>query len=320
MGSASTSQKRKPPKPRVNPPKAKRRCLEKMQDLNESDHAENLVENENEIIPGTQTDPIPSTSTQDETKSPNKPPAGTPIKTKLKRHICKRQLLSDQPHVTCPKCNETFKPSERELKIIRRREFINQIEVSDAKCFLYTGVPTVALLKWLFSWVEPNAKRTKLWDGSGSISSKRGKPRKALSLYEEYLMTLVRIRRGYDTSHLAYLFGVSQGQCSKIFQTWCKLLATILKPVLAFPAKDVVAGNLPESFKDYPKTRVLIDCTEFFVEKPFRPTAQKRTWSTYKHNNTFKLLVGIMPTGTITFLSKLYSGCISDASITEKSG
>ena len=77
---------------------------------------------------------------------------------------------------------------------------------------------------------------------------------------------------------------------------------------------------MPESFQLYPRTHVTIDATEFHVEKPFRPHAQKLTWSNYKHANTFKLLVGIMPSGAITFLLRLYSGCISDMHITEQSG
>jgi hypothetical protein len=52
----------------------------------------------------------------------------------------------------------------------------------------------------------------------------------------------------------------------------------------------------------------------------FRPKAQRTTWSNYKHANTFKLLVGIVPTGTITFISKLYSGSISDQAIVNESG
>ena len=86
------------------------------------------------------------------------------------------------------------------------------------------------------------------------------------------------------------------------------------------PVRDLVAKNLPSTFSSYPKTRVIIDATEFHVEKPFRPHAQKSTWSNYKQSNTFKLLVDNMPSGAITFLSKLYSGSISDQHITQKSG
>ena len=51
-----------------------------------------------------------------------------------------------------------------------------------------------------------------------------------------------------------------------------------------------------------------------------RPKAQRITWSNYKHNNTFKFLVGIAPTGTIIYISKLYSGSISDVNIVKSSG
>jgi len=82
----------------------------------------------------------------------------------------------------------------------------------------------------------------------------------------------------------------------------------------------MVRSNLPKSFKSYPNTRVIIDCTEFYVQKPFRPLAQRATWSNYKHANTFKILVGIMPSGAFTFVSELYSGSTSDVDIVKNSG
>ena len=69
----------------------------------------------------------------------------------------------------------------------------------------------------------------------------------------------------------------------------------------------------------YPRTRCIIGCTEYFVEKPLRPAAQRQTWSIYKHSDTFKQLVGIMPSGAFTFLSKVYSGSVSDLQIVKKS-
>ena len=159
----------------------------------------------------------------------------------------------------------------------------------------------------------------KIWDGSRCTSDlPKREPRTTLTLFEETLLTLVRIRRGYDIRHISYLFGITQSPASKIFSPWCKFLAIMFKPLLLWPSKELVWGNLPDSFKNYPRTRIIIDATEFKIEKPFHPVAQKQTWSNYKHANTVKLLVGKMPSGAITLISKVYSGCISDMRITEK--
>ena len=43
-------------------------------------------------------------------------------------------------------------------------------------------------------------------------------------------------------------------------------------------------------------------------------------FSNYKNNNTYKCLIGISPDGTITFISSLFPGSISDKVLTKKSG
>ena len=204
-----------------------------------------------------------------------------------------------------------------------RNNFIVEILSSDDKCFRYTGIPTVTLLKSFFEWLEPASRHIKLWDGKKKLQAgkTRGRQRWKLTLFQEMILTLVRIRRGYDSHHMAYLFGVAQSHVCRIFTAWVNLLSVVMKPLLIWPSRDNVMGNLPDTFRrDYPRTRCIIDCTEFKVQKPFRPKAQRLTWSSYKHSNTFKLLVGISPTGTITFLSKLYPGSISDLAIVKLSG
>ena len=74
---------------------------------------------------------------------------------------------------------------------------------------------------------------------------------------------------------------------------------------------------MPSCFKeDYPSTRCVIDATEIFIEQPFSPTAQQLTFSNYKNHNTFKALIGITPSGAISYISSLYGGCISDRQLT----
>lgn len=195
---------------------------------------------------------------------------------------------------------------------------------TDGQCFYYTGVPTVILFHFLFSWIMPFAAKFTLRrsDDKFSYQSLRrsGRRRVLLSLMDEFLLTLIRIRQGFDVIHLSYLFGVSPSHVSKTFNTWVFILYNAFNPLFIWPSQALVRNNLPASFKAYPRTRVVIDCTEFYVQKPFRPLAQRATWSHYKHANTFKLLVGIMPSGAFTFLSDLYSGSTSDIDIVKKSG
>jgi len=78
--------------------------------------------------------------------------------------------------------------------------------------------------------------------------------------------------------------------------------------------KESVQENMPKSFKKagYGKVRVIIDCSEIFIERPKSLEIQAVTWSDYKSHNTIKFLIGISPTGYITFLSDCYGGRASD--------
>ena len=67
-------------------------------------------------------------------------------------------------------------------------------------------------------------------------------------------------------------------------------------------------------------TRIILDCTEIHIEVPSSLRSQSQTWSEYKHHNTWKALIGISPYCAITFISKLWSGRVSDKELTSSSG
>ena len=78
---------------------------------------------------------------------------------------------------------------------------------------------------------------------------------------------------------------------------------------------------MPESFKKtYPSTRCIIDCTELFCQRPSSLSSQSHMYSQYKSHVTYKGLIGIAPSGAITFVSQLYEGSISDQEIVKRSG
>ena len=57
-------------------------------------------------------------------------------------------------------------------------------------------------------------------------------------------------------------------------------------------------------------------CSEIKIERSFNLNSRAQTWSSYKHSNTIKYLIGITPAGVVSFLS---GGRVSDKEITLKS-
>ena len=78
---------------------------------------------------------------------------------------------------------------------------------------------------------------------------------------------------------------------------------------------------MPTQFKTlYPNTRIIIDATEIFIQRPTSPNAQQLTFSSSKNHNTAKALAGITPSGAFSFITPLYGGSISDRELFVTSG
>lgn len=120
---------------------------------------------------------------------------------------------------------------------------------------------------------------------------------------------------------LCDLFGISPATGSNLFITRVMFLAKELKVFLPFSTINDMEGiPRPEVYKNNPCLRAVIDCTEFYIQKPSLPSSQRRTHRSYKARNTFKLFISISPVLHINYISQLYSGCISDKEITKKCG
>ncbi|XP_065915608.1 uncharacterized protein [Dysidea avara] len=116
-------------------------------------------------------------------------------------------------------------------------------------------------------------------------------------------------------------FGISQASVSRITNTWINFMYRSFKSIETFPPWHIVKKYMPESFKkDYPNTRIIIDATEFRIERPSFLLTQACTFSPYKNTNTIKVLIGVTPSGAISFVSEAYEGSISDRKLVEVSG
>ena len=197
---------------------------------------------------------------------------------------------------------------------------------SDEKVNTYMGLPSLSAFDDLVQLITPVASNMQYWRGSQKyiprqeiLQSKSGPARK-LSVREELVMVLMKLRLGLINELLGDMFGVSSSSVSQIFNTYARMLSKVVKPLIFWPPKERIHEHLPKDMEKYPNLRVTIDCTEVFIERPRHLDLQAQTWSDYKKHNTVKVLIGISPNGAITFLSKAWGGRTSDKKITCDSG
>ena len=99
-----------------------------------------------------------------------------------------------------------------------------------------------------------------------------------------YLFFLSWLRLGLPLKHTAWLFNLSKSAASRYIITRANFIYFKFGCVPIRPTKDIVIETMPECFKaTYPNTRVIIDCTELFCQKPCSLTIQSSLFSHYKH-------------------------------------
>lgn len=200
----------------------------------------------------------------------------------------------------------------------------------DSDVRLFTGFQNTACFSLVFEFLQPSVVTMVYWKGTkqmGTVDTERDRTRcishgnRKLKLEEEFFMVMQRIRLGLLTEYLAHIFKVSPSVVSSVIFSWLRLMALDLRFLISWPNRIQVSRNLPDSFrKYYKKCRVIIDCTEFFIETPSSLEAQALCWSEYKHHSTIKVLVGITPNGCFSYISDCYGGKASDKFIVEDSG
>lgn len=204
---------------------------------------------------------------------------------------------------------------------------IHKIRNSESLMKVYTGLTSYDKFEWLFNTVAHNLPNLKYYRGEMSCrpkryqagTSKKPGPKRKLDHQNELLLTLVKLKLDLLEDDLAFRFNISTSLVSQILSTWIPLLAKELEGLIYWPSREEINQYYPACFKKWPNVKVIIDCTEVPLQRPSLAKANAQIYSSYKGRPTAKALVGCTPGGTISFISKIAGGSMSDKKLVEKS-
>ncbi len=142
-----------------------------------------------------------------------------------------------------------------------------------------------------------------------------------LTKMEKIQLVFVKLKLNISFTVLGGMFNISTSHSIGIFSHTLTLIYENLKVLLCWFNKDRIQSRMPACFKGlFPDARVILDATEVPCEKPASKKMDIQLYSHYKGRHTVKFLVGIAPSGEITFLSKASGGRTTDTELTVRSG
>ncbi|XP_067941045.1 putative nuclease HARBI1 [Watersipora subatra] len=184
---------------------------------------------------------------------------------------------------------------------------------------LYTGLTCYSKFQTLFEFLRPDIESPlplqTPYTSRPTLQFQRISPENCL------LLTLVKLKLNLLQDDIAFRFGIDQSYVSTVITVFTDLMYRRFREVPIWPTQKDVRESMPEAFKtEYSRTRVIIDCTELFIQRPTSTTVQQLTYSTYKSHNTAKALIGITPNRFISFLPDIQPGRLSDKEVVSRSG
>lgn len=200
---------------------------------------------------------------------------------------------------------------------------IERFSKDNSMLMFYTGFMSFAIFSAFFDFIKPAANSmTSYYYRMSETRNPNilGRQRNML-LIDELFMFLCRLKCGLLEQDLAVRFNCHLSTVSRKIITWTNFLYFALGGINIWPSREQIHNKMPDCFRSlYPRTRVIIDCTEIKTERPSSLVLGSQCYSAYKSAHTWKGLVGIAPHGALSFVSSLYTGSISDVEITKLCG
>ena len=209
----------------------------------------------------------------------------------------------------------------QQLTVQRRQPKMNRFCASPEDFHFYTRFPSEEVFIFFWESVSPSASRLVYWSNAQKVAAAAPSRQRKLNVIDECFMFFCRIAAGLKEQVLSSIFDVSVTTVNAVIKTWANYLYHILGSQPTWMTREQVQATMPEKFQRYcPNVRVLIDFAKIRCQNPSSLTLKSQSFSNHKNHTTFKGLVGIAPHGVVTFISKLYTGSLSDREITVRSG
>uniref|UniRef100_A0A8C7MD68 THAP-type domain-containing protein n=1 Tax=Oncorhynchus kisutch TaxID=8019 RepID=A0A8C7MD68_ONCKI len=201
------------------------------------------------------------------------------------------------------------------LKILKKenralRESVDKMSLSETsfrndpeKVRFYTGLPNYFVFETVMWLLAPHMNGTK-----NMVK---------LSMFQQLLLTLMRLRLDLKNQDLAYRFGVKVGTVTRTVLRMVNVMSTTLVPTAVFwPSRAELRKNLPAALHStYPDCAVIIDCFRTHLNIDCSGETGASAGS-----NTLKYMIGMAPQGVVTFVSRGSPGSVSDKSLAEGCG
>ena len=122
---------------------------------------------------------------------------------------------------------------QRASPLIKKKKYIYiYFREDNGKVSFYTGLPTCEVLEATFDHASPFVKRRT----------------QSLTLFQEMVMVLMKLRRDVPHQDLAYRFGVSQSTVSRTFAHWLLIMDIRLSPLIRWPEREELWKTMPQCF------------------------------------------------------------------------